>query len=145
MVLFLPGENFFSAALEHDPSLIEHGVERKIIIATPTTLISLLRAVFYGWRQEALSRNALEISNLGRELYKRVGTMAEHFAKLGASLDGATRSFNSAVGSIESRVLVTARKLQELDASEIEAAVPYIKPLDHSARRLEAEEFSSGD
>lgn len=142
VVLFLPGENFFSAALEQDPSLIEHGVERKIIIATPTTLIALLRAVFYGWRQEALSKNALEISTLGRELYKRVGTLAEHLGKLGASLDGATRSFNSAVGSIESRVLVTARKLQELDASEIEAAVPFIEPLDHSARRLEAEEFS---
>lgn len=143
VVLFLPGENFFSAALEHDPSLIEHGVERKVIIATPTTLIALLRAVFYGWRQEALSRNALEISTLGRELYKRIGTVAEHLAKLGANLDGATRAFNSAVGSIESRVLVTARKLQELDASELEAAVPFVEPLDHAARRLEAEEFGS--
>ena len=96
--------------------MIEYGVERKIIIATPTTLIALLRAVFYGWRQEALSRDAVVISELGRDLYKRLGKLGEHFAKLGGSLEGTVRSYNEAVGSLETRVLVTARKFKELDA-----------------------------
>ena len=143
VVLFLPGENFFSAALEHDPALIEHGVERKIIIATPTTLIALLRAVFYGWRQEALARDAVVISELGRDLYKRLGKLAEHFAKLGGSLEGATRAYNDAVGSLETRVLVTARKFKDLDALAGESELPLVEPLEQSARQLQAEEMRS--
>ncbi len=142
VVLFLPGESFFSAALEHDPALIEYGVERKIIIATPTTLIALLRAVFYGWRQEALSRDAVVISELGRDLYKRLGKLGEHFAKLGGSLEGAVRSYNEAVGSLETRVLVTARKFKELDALAGENELPIIESVEQSARQLQAEEMS---
>ncbi len=143
VVLFLPGENFFSAALEHDPALIEHGVERKIIIATPTTLIALLRAVFYGWRQEALARDAVVISELGRDLYKRLGKLAEHFTKLGNSLEGATRAYNEAVGSLETRVLVTARKFKELDALAGENELGLVEPLEQSTRQLQAEEMKA--
>lgn len=141
VVLFLPGENFFSAALEQDPALIEHGVDRKIILATPTTLIALLRAVFHGWRQEALSRDAVIISELGRDLYRRLSTLGEHFARVGASLDNATKAYNQAVGSLETRVLVTARKFKELDAMSNEAAMPLLDPLEKAARVLQTEEL----
>ncbi len=145
VVLFLPGENFFSAALEHDPALIEYGVERKIIIATPTTLIALLRAVFYGWRQEALTREATVISELGRDLYKRLATLGDHFAKLGGSLDGATKAYNQAVGSLEGRVLVTARRFRELGAMAGEAELPEIGQVEQTARMLQAEELRGGE
>ena len=145
VVLFLPGENFFSAALEHDPALIEHGVERKIILATPTTLIALLRAVFYGWRQEALTREAAVISELGRDLYRRLGTLGEHFSKVGAGLDAATRAYNQAVGSLEGRVLVTARKFRDLQAMSNEDALPPVGPVEQIARSLQADELRAPD
>jgi len=117
VVLFLPGENFFSAALEQDPGLIEAGIDQSVIPATPTTLIALLRAVSYGWRQEALARNAQSISQLGRELHERLSTMADHMAKVGKGLGGAVNSYNAAIASLETRVMVTARRFKELKAT----------------------------
>ena len=113
VVLFLPGEPFFAEALAQDPELIERGVERKVLLAGPTTLIALLRAVAYGWQQEAMAENATAICELGRELFERVVTLNDHFGNLGKKLDGAVDAYNSAMGSLESRVHVTARRMAD--------------------------------
>jgi DNA recombination protein RmuC len=118
VVLFLPSESFFSAALNQDSSLLEQGVDQNVILATPTTLIALLRSVAYGWRQEILAENARRISDTGRELHKRLTVFAGHLSKVGTSLEGSVKSYNSAVSSLESRVLPTARKFEALEASE---------------------------
>jgi DNA recombination protein RmuC len=135
VVLFLPGETFFSAALEHDPSLIEIGVEQKVILATPTTLIALLRAVAYGWRQESLSKNAEQISSLGKELYKRITDMSSHWEKMGKALSNAVQAYNRAIGSLESRVLVSARRFMELGG---EKEIDPLEPVEQVPRILQA-------
>ncbi|OLT15109.1 hypothetical protein BJF78_16915 [Pseudonocardia sp. CNS-139] len=111
MVLFVPGDPFLEAALQADPALLEHAFASNVVIATPTTLIALLRTVAYSWRQEALARNAAQVHQLGKELHSRLATMGTHVAKLGRSLDSAVASYNQTVSSLEARVLVTARRL----------------------------------
>jgi DNA recombination protein RmuC len=138
-VMFLPGECFFSAALENDPSLIEFGVGQNVILATPTTLIALLRAVAYGWRQEKLAQNAAEISALGKELYKRLSDMSDHWSKVGKGLERAVEAYNSAIGSLESRVMVSARKFAELKTAPMGVEIPALEPVDKAVRAVEAE------
>ena len=139
VLLFLPGETFYSAALEIDPKLIEDGVGQGVIIATPTTLIALLKAVSYGWRQEQMATNAQEVSKLGKDLYDRLRTFTGYFSDIGRGLDRALDSYNKGVGSLEARVLVTARKFKERGAiagEEIET----LEPIDKLARPLSLDE-----
>jgi DNA recombination protein RmuC len=124
VVLFVPADPFLDAALQRDPGLMEHAFRRDVVLATPATLIALLRTVAYSWRQEALARNAVAVHGLARELYGRLATLGDHVGKLGGSLAGAVTAYNKAVGSLESRVLVSARKLAEMGVSDHELAVP---------------------
>jgi len=131
VVLFVPGESFFSAALEADPDLIDRQIdENHVIPASPTTLIALLRAAAYGWRQEALEENAQKISELGRELHDRLVTMTEHFARIGSSLKAAVENYNKGVASLEGRVLVSARRFRELKATDTGKQLESPSPVD---------------
>ncbi|MBV8162864.1 MAG: DNA recombination protein RmuC [Candidatus Eremiobacteraeota bacterium] len=144
VVMFLPGEMFFSAALEGDPTLIEYGVTQRVIPASPTTLIALLRAVNYGWRQEAIAKEAHQISALGNEIYKRLSDMNKHFFTMGKSLRTAVEAYNSAVGSLESRVLVTARKFKDHDSLSADGDLEPPTQIDTSTRSLSAQEMTLG-
>jgi DNA recombination protein RmuC len=135
VVMFLPGETFFSAALEQEPGLIERGVTQKVIPASPTTLIALLKAVAYGWNQEKLARNAKEISALGKELHERLRNLGAHVEGVGKGLDRAVEAYNKAVGSLESRVMVSARKFAELGASVTEE-IAELSPIETTTRNL---------
>src|SRR6201988_21671 len=139
VLLFLPGETFYSAALENDPKLIEDGVSQGVIIATPTTLIALLKAVSYGWRQEQMADNAQEVSNLGKTLYDRLRVCTSDFADIGKGLDRALESYNRGVRSLESRVLVTARRFKERGAIAGEE-IEILEPVDKEARPLSRDE-----
>ncbi len=141
VILFLPGEPMFSEALRHDPGLIEAAARQRVFIATPITLISLLRAVAYGWQQETVAEGAREVSRLGRELHDRLATMAEHLSKLGRSIDSTVQTYNNAMGSLERRVLVSARRLAEHGAVGAKE-LPELPRLERSVQRLQATEFA---
>lgn len=139
VVLFVPGDPFLEAALRADPGLLEHAFARNVVIATPSTLIALLRTVGFTWRQESLAENAARVHELGRELHSRLSTMGTHVAKLGRTLDSCVDSYNKTVSSLESRVLVTARKLTDLKVSDLELPAP--DQIEKGTRRLQAPEL----
>lgn len=141
VVMFLPGEMFFSAALQQDPALIEFGVNEKVLVATPTTLIALLRAAAYGWRQESLAANAEQVAQLGKELFTRIGVLARHWSELGERLGKAVDSYNRSVVTLESRVLVSARRFRDLQAAAPDGQIDAQVPIELTPRALQAEEL----
>ena len=144
VVMFLPGEMFFSAALEQDPELIEFGVDKRVIPASPTTLIALLRAVAYGWQQEAMEENARKISELGKNLYESLRALGGHVGTLGGKLKAALDAYNDTVGSLEGNVLLRARKFKELHAANGGEEIKPLDPIDRVPRLLQAPELSDG-
>jgi DNA recombination protein RmuC len=139
VVLFIPGEAFLAPALEHDPGLLEHAMTKRVHIATPTTLVTMLRTAHYAWQQAALSENARAVFDLGRELYDRIGGMGRHVDRLGRALTNAVSTYNQAVGSLENRVLVSARKLNQLGVVEAELEPP--RPVEETTRAISAPEL----
>jgi DNA recombination protein RmuC len=143
VVMFLPDETFLRAAVEQDPSLVELAVSNNVIPASPTNLIGLLRAVHYGWQQETIAESARAVSDLGRELYKRIATMGAHFARMGKSLDGAVKAYNETVGSLERQVLPQARRFERHGITGIEP--PELQPIERQTRALAAAELVEPD
>jgi DNA recombination protein RmuC len=141
VVMFLPGEMLYSAALQSDASLIEAGANEKVLLAGPTMLIGLLRAIALGWREEALALNAQEVAELGRALFERIATLAEHWSDVGDKLEKSVAAYNKSVGSLEGRVLVTARKFVELEAAPKDGEIVSPQPIDALPRKLQAVEL----
>jgi DNA recombination protein RmuC len=141
VVLFLPGEAFFAAALEHDPQLLDESAARGVILATPTTLIALLRAVAFGWREARMAESAREISTLGATLYERLATLGSHMSEVGLSLDRAVSSYNRAIGTLEGRVLVTARRFRDLGVAADRSELAALEPVGTRARGVQAPEL----
>jgi DNA recombination protein RmuC len=141
VVLFIPGEAFLAPALEHDPGLLEHAVARKVHIATPTTLVSLLRTAQYAWQQEALSENARAVFDAGRQLYERISGLGQHMDRVGKALTSAVTAYNQTVGSLETRVLTSARRLAELGLVEDTQEAPRI--VEETTRVLSAPELTA--
>src|SRR3984893_1609203 len=141
VVLFIPGEAFLAPALEHDPTLLEHSFEHKVHIATPTTLVTMLRTAHYAWQQEALSENARAVFDLGRELYDRIAGLGKHVDGLGKALTNAVTSYNRTIGSLEGRVLVRARRLNQLGV--VDAELPPPTPVEGTVRALSAHDLIS--
>ncbi|HCU53456.1 MAG TPA: DNA recombination protein RmuC [Gammaproteobacteria bacterium] len=144
VVLFIPGDQFLAAALDIDRSLLEDALKQQVVLATPTSFVALLRAVAYGWRQEQLAENADRIRELGEDLYQRLATFTEHLARVGKNLGEAVAAYNKAVGSLESRVLVSARRFSELRISSAKEP-PQLVSVDRSTRRLQAPEMADSD
>jgi DNA recombination protein RmuC len=142
VVLFIPGESFLSSALDMDNTIIEDGIEKRVIVATPTTFIALLRAIAYGWRQEQLTKNAQEISELGRQLYERMNILVQHFDSIGSNLEKAISAYNKAVGSMESRILPSVRRFKELGVTGADE-IPVIEQIDQTPRNLSILELDS--
>lgn len=143
VVMFVPAEAFLHAALDADATLVEHAMERGVVLATPMTLVALLRTVAYAWRQDALAANAQQVLTLGRELHGRLATLGGHVGRLGRQLDGAVRAYNETVSSLESRVLVSARRLAELKVTDAELEVP--AQVDRAARQVQAPELVAAE
>lgn len=141
VLMFLPNEAVFSAALEHDPDLLDFGVSNNVIIATPLTLIALLKSAAYGWRQEAIAEDVRQIAVLGRRLYDRIGKMAGDLAKLGQSIDKSAKAYNKLVGSMESRVLASARKFKDLPAIGTNSELPKFESVETNTRSFRTSEM----
>jgi DNA recombination protein RmuC len=146
VVAFVPGDPLLTAALEHEPGLMEHAVANHVLLATPTSLIALLRAVAYGWQQDALTQNALEVQRLGAQLYQRLSVLGDHMGSVGKGLDGAVAAYNKAVGSLEGRVLVTARRFADMGVVGAgERELPRPSPIERTTRALQSSELVLGD
>jgi DNA recombination protein RmuC len=144
VVLFMPGEVFFAAALERDPELLQDALANQVLIATPTTFIGLLLTAAYGWRQEQVAENAQRISELGRHVYERLTILIEHFAGVGKSLEKSVEAYNRAVASLETRVLPAARRFPELDSGS-GRPIPALEPIEHTPRAPAARADSGGE
>jgi DNA recombination protein RmuC len=145
VILFLPGEVFFRAALDGDSELIEYGVSQRVIVASPTTLIALLKAVAYGWNQKNLAESAQKISETGKQLYERLCVMARHFEDIGSRLSGAVESYNRAVGSMQRSVFPVARKFAELDKSLAAEDLQDVQQVEKTTRQLDAPDWRDGE